>query len=304
MKKIILFVLSILYPQFPYTIGFNDASISRETLQGLSSNGLYDLEILNDSTLIIGTNSGLNLAYYDLEGNINYSHFVGENLLDVGNPALSVNNDIIAVSGVKSVDTSVGSQSKGTGISYSIDGGDSWNYMPQPIDSSYQDFSSYINKWACPWGIFDENSLYQNKIECNFNCEDCSGDQKSCMMYDYISWASQDSILNFSVTTEIQNVSYGVEIHGDYIYAASWAGSLRRFNYTLDVPKWEVVPLPMDNQSSLGCNSIDISTYQINPIGNMLIKIVAMSLITIKYSRFTLLKIHFGWVQQTESIKV
>jgi hypothetical protein len=269
MKKIVAIIfLSLAYLQFPYTIDFNNVSASRETSQGLSSNGVYDLEILNDSTLIIGTNSGLNLAYYNSEGNLNYNHFTDNNLVDGGNPALSIRSDIIAVSGVKSVETSVGSQSKGTGISYSINGGDSWGYMPQPIDSSYQDFPSYINKWACPWGSFDENTLYQNKIECDFNCEDCSGDQRSCMMYDYISWASQDSILNFSVTTEIQNVSYGIGIHGDYIYAASWAGSLRRFDYTLETPEWEVVPLPMDNQSELTCNSIDISTYQINPIGN------------------------------------
>ena len=269
MKKFAVIILfSIVYLQFPYTIGFNDISSNREVSQGLSSNGVYDLEILNDSTLIIGTNSGLNIAYYDFEGNLNFGYFTDNNIVYGGNPALSISDNIIAISGVKSVETSVGSQSKGTGVSYSINGGDSWSYMPQPIDSSYQDFPSYINKWACPWGLFDENSLYQNKIECDLNCADCSEEQSSCMMYDYISWASQDSILNFSVTTEIQNVSYGVEIHGEYIYAASWAGSLRRFNYTLETPVWEVVPLPMDNQSEFSCNSIDISTYQINPIGN------------------------------------
>ena len=270
MRKIILFILSFLYSHSPYAIDFysNTSETLRETSDGLSSNGVYDLEILNDSTIIIGTNSGLNIAYYNDEGNLNYSHFIDSNLPEGGNPALSIQNNVIAVSGVISVETSVGSQSKGTGISYSKDGGESWGFMPQPIDSSYQNYSNYTNKWACAWDSFDESSLYENKNQCDLNCEDCAGNQKSCMMYDYISWGEQDSILNFSVTTDIQNVSYGVGIQGDYIYAASWAGSLRRFNYTVDVPSWQVVPLPMDHQDSLDCNSIDISSYQVNPIGN------------------------------------
>jgi len=269
MRKIILFILfSMGYPQYPYLIDLYSNSAFREVSDGLSSNGVYDLEILNDSTIIIGTTAGLNIGYYDIQGNINFSHFTDGNLPEGGNPALAIQDDVIAVSGVVSVETSIGTQSKGTGVSYSIDGGESWNIMPQPMDSSHQDNSSYTNKWACAWDTFDANSLYDSNLECGFNCEDCAGNQKSCMMYDYISWGTQDSLLNFSVTTDIQNVSYGVAIQGDYIYAASWAGSLRRFNYSIEDPIWEVVPLPMDNQSTLQCNSIDISSYQINPIGN------------------------------------
>ena len=89
-------------------------------------------------------------------------------------------------------------------------------------------------------------------------------------MYDYISWGEQDSILNFSVTTNIHNISYGLDVYGDYIYAASWAGSLRRFDYTQQNPSWEVVPLPLDNQVNLNSNDIDMFNYQINPIGNYL----------------------------------
>ena len=88
-------------------------------------------------------------------------------------------------------------------------------------------------------------------------------------MYDYISWGDQDAIMNFSVTTDVQNISYDLAIQGDYIYAASWSGSLRRFNYTDITPTWEVVPLPMDNQDFLNCNEIDMSSYQINPVGNL-----------------------------------
>tara|TARA_B000000609_G_scaffold118208_1_gene92294 strand:+ start:1433 stop:3127 length:1695 start_codon:yes stop_codon:yes gene_type:complete len=265
---ILLIFYSLAYLQVPYSIEFNSSSNLREVSSGLSSNAAFDIEILGDSTLIIGTDTGMNLAYYDQSGILRYGHFVGLNLVEGGNPALTIKDDIIAVSGVQSVDTSVGSQSKGMGISYSVDAGESWRYIAQPIDSSHQDFPTYENKWACLWGPFNENSLYNNKSECEFNCEDCDGNDGRCSMYDYISWGEQDSILNFAVTTDIQNVSYGLSIHGDYIYAASWAGSLRRFNYELQNPKWELVPLPMDNQDILNCNSINISEYQINPIGN------------------------------------
>ena len=67
MRKIILFILSFLYSHSPYAIDFysNTSETLRETSDGLSSNGVYDLEILNDSTISIGTNSGLNIAYYN-----------------------------------------------------------------------------------------------------------------------------------------------------------------------------------------------------------------------------------------------
>ena len=46
--------------------------------------------------------------------------------------------------------------------------------------------------------------------------------------YQTINWGAQD-ISALAVTTEINNISYDLAIGGDYIYAASWAGGLRRF---------------------------------------------------------------------------
>ena len=146
---ILLIFYSLAYLQVPYSIEFNSSSNLREVSSGLSSNAAYDIEILGDSTLIIGTDRGMNLAYYDQSGILRYGHFVGLNLVEGGNPALTIKDDIIAVSGVQSVDTSVGSQSKGMGISYSVDAGESWRYIAQPIDSSHQDFPTYENRWAC-----------------------------------------------------------------------------------------------------------------------------------------------------------
>ena len=66
-----------------------------------------------------------------------------------------------------------------------------------------------------------------------------------------------------AVNTNAKNVSYdlSVDYNQKYIYAASWAGMLRRFKYTDEVPEWEIVPLPMDNQDSLICGEITQNYY-------------------------------------------
>ena len=88
-------------------------------------------------------------------------------------------------------------------------------------------------------------------------CVDCTG-------YQNIEWGNQE-LLALAVTTDINNVSYDVGLKGNYVYAASWAGGLRRFDYTLNNPEWEVIPLPMDEQDSLMCDMVDIDNFQLNP---------------------------------------
>ena len=52
------------------------------------------------------------------------------------------------------------------------------------------------------------------------------------------------------------NVTYDAFLYGDYLWTASWAGGLRRYN--LSSKNWENVPMPMDDQDSLSlCNGFD-----------------------------------------------
>ena len=88
-------------------------------------------------------------------------------------------------------------------------------------------------------------------------CEDCTG-------YQDVAWGNQE-LSALAVTTDINNVTYDLGRKGDYIYATSWAGGLRRFDYTLNNPEWEIIPLPMDEQDSLICNLVDIDNFQLNP---------------------------------------
>ena len=149
----------------------------------------------------------------------------------------------------------------GTGIAYSNDLGVTWKYMAQPIDNM-------PSLWSCSNYTYD-SLFFNTESECEEHCLNCNGSSASCArIYDLISWGNQDDIVHLSVTTPINNVSYDLDIQGDYIYSTSWAGGLRRFNYTLINPVWEIIPLPMDNQDELLCNNIDLSTYQLNPVGD------------------------------------
>jgi len=85
-------------------------------------------------------------------------------------------------------------------------------------------------------------------------------------LYLLSEWGGQDSIRFKSITTQIYNVSYDLEITDNHIYATSFAGGLRRFNYLDESPIWELIPLPMDNQQELLCGQIDIETYKYDPV--------------------------------------
>lgn len=84
--------------------------------------------------------------------------------------------------------------------------------------------------------------------------------------YIWTDWGDQDSVRFKAITTQIYNVTYDVEDYDNYIYATSFAGGLRRFNYMSDNPEWELIPLPMDSQSILLCNEIDITEYTYDPV--------------------------------------
>ena len=262
---ILYILISITFLQginLPYDFDFNKLSNYRSSSNGLSSNTIVDFERYADQSIFMGTTNGLNFGYYDFDLAYHFENFLNtDNMIEGSNSSLIVKDDIIAVAGVEIAETSAGDFPGGTGVSYSLDAGESWYYMPQSKDNLYQD----INQWGCPWS--DSNELYNSETECDNNCFNCIEGDGQCVMYNYISWGEQNDIRNFSVTVDVQNITYDLAIHGDYIYAASWAGSLRRFNYMIDNPTWEVVPLPMDNQSNLDCNFIS-SSYQINPIGN------------------------------------
>ena len=75
------------------------------------------------------------------------------------------------------------------------------------------------------------------------------------------------------VTVPEANVTYDAFLYGDYLWTASWAGGLRRYN--LNDGNWEIVPLPLDDQEFLSlCTGFDetddlgraiLPDYYLNP---------------------------------------
>ena len=190
----------------------------------LPSNAIIDIEAISATQIYFGTSSGLGRVDIDGEESI-FSTVDSDAMPEGGNPALAIKGNVIVVSGVTTYysASTESNEPKGTGVAYSVDSGDTWKFMEQPIVEN------------------PENGLYHQ-----------------------IEWGGQ-TLEILAVTTAVNNVSYDLAIGGDYIYSTSWAGGLRRFNFTDDVPQWEIIPLPMDDQDSLYCGQIDMETYELNP---------------------------------------
>ena len=232
---------------------------NRELSDGLSSQSIVDLRILSDQSIVIGTSGGLGL----LDSDMNLYSYNDTELPVGGNPALEVynNENLVIVSGVETVNFLNEDVSSGTGISWSLDNGNTWSYMPQP-----QDQLPVCEELTC------ENPLNSpEECDCSPAASGCSWDvpSQTCSLVGnniIIEWGGQ-SLSSLAIQTSAKNVTYDVsaDIINKYIYTANWAGMLRRFKYTDENPVWELVPLPMDNQSSATCGSYPVN-YVYNPV--------------------------------------
>ena len=256
--RFLLLSITLILARIPQEYVFEYSQLYNQD-DGLKSNMIVDIESL-DNTIFLSSSDGLGYSESS-DGGFAFLHFDDNNLPEGGNPAMIVKDNVIAVSGSITVLDLGAYYPAGTGVSYSLDGGATWKYMSQPIDPM-------PNLWSC--SNYNYSSLFfDNKAECELSCINCNGEPGSCArLYDFINWGGQDNIAHLSITTAINNVSYDLDVNGDYIYSTSWAGGLRRFNYTLLQPVWESVPLPLDNQNELICGDIDLSSYQLNPVGD------------------------------------
>ena len=138
MRYSILIIVSMIGAvSMPTNYSFSSNSIYRSCcLGGPSSNSIVDFEMLGDDKIFMGSTNSLNLARYSNSGEISFEDFLNHsNMVDGSNPALSVNGQVIAVSGAETIETSTGTQPKGLGVSFSKDEGVSWNYIEQPTDN-------------------------------------------------------------------------------------------------------------------------------------------------------------------------
>ena len=148
MRFLLIILISFLQSfDIPYSFNFRGNSDLRSSYDDqLSSNEIIDFEVFSNNIIFMGTTNGLNIGFYNEIGEINYGNFSSsDNMVEGSNPALTIKDSVIAVSGVESVETSIGPQPKGLGVSYSTNGGESWKFISQPEDSLNQDYSLYID---------------------------------------------------------------------------------------------------------------------------------------------------------------
>ena len=175
---LIIFYFSYLLAQTPYQFHLLDSDqlnrYEHNSIKGqLANNAVIDIKNSSDSLYFFGTGNGLSYADILPEGTIDFGYFSISNMPKGGNPALAVSGNIIAVSGVIDTAVATGTEPKGTGISYSTDRGENWDYLPQPVDPDTVYFENYnlnecINNdydwdsqsetcfsnknWTIPWG--------------------------------------------------------------------------------------------------------------------------------------------------------
>ena len=193
--------------------------------EGFPDNSIFDISSYSGTSIkgvFLGTGRGIGFVYKDIDWKmkkINSNIFPSNS----GNPFLKVYQDknLVISSWVSAYFDSTERiyLPKGEGITWSFDFGETWNFKEQSVDENQG--TAFID----------------------------------------INWGGK-AIKQRAITTAVSNVSYDLDIHllneeVLHVYTANWAGSLRRFNlFDLD-SSWEIVPMPMDDQSQLTYEMID-----------------------------------------------
>ena len=183
-RIIIIIFCSYIFGYFPSdpTLS-NYTNQSRIDVPGWPSLGIIDLGEGLEETIIAGTGGGLGrIINTSLLGSIEDNIYkISSDDLPLGaNPAMKTYDDgnLIVVSGV----TGTVEEPQGTGISWSLDAGESWQFIVQPIDSS--DGDAYITK---SW-----NGIEFEQLAITTAIKNVSYDIDVDLEYEYIyatSWA-------------------------------------------------------------------------------------------------------------------
>jgi hypothetical protein len=112
---------------------------SEKSGSGPTSNGINDIKILEEDVWIA---AGRGLSRTTDDGQTWTQYTRADGMGRGGISALAVNQDMIWVATVFDTLTDLGENIAGGGLSYSTDRGESWHWLPQPIDSS--DVTEYL----------------------------------------------------------------------------------------------------------------------------------------------------------------
>ena len=159
MRYILIFaIFSLLHAQY-----FSNYSLNRSTNgvdEGLPSNGIIDIREGTNGRFYFGTGDGLGYVDFISLDSLLFYTISNDSLPIGGNPSMKtylVDDELmIIVSGVTSEFADGQNRPKGTGISWSIDNGESWSFMPQSVEP--KESLQYID---LEWGgqTFDQLSV-------------------------------------------------------------------------------------------------------------------------------------------------
>ncbi|MCF7797367.1 MAG: hypothetical protein K9N11_04835 [Lentisphaeria bacterium] len=190
------------------------------TLQGLIGNGISDMKMTGD-TVWLGSGHGLSVTR---DGGNSFRSY-SRQFSDIGYggvSGLTVAGDTVWAA--FAIDSLVGDENAqtGVGIARSLDGGASWTRLPQPMDTL---------KWH-----YIYNDAGTQIID------------STVQVYSTIQVFGQD-IPAVDVVTPIKNVTFDLAYDGKWLWAASFAGGLRRSGDLGET--WQRVLLPWDNEARL-----------------------------------------------------
>jgi len=232
-KLAFLILLNFLCAQSFAPINFNLEGNDSTTSVGIKSNIIAEIKLMGDSLTWFGTGQGL--AMYD--GNQLYSFLSSQDSLD----NLKSKN-ILPEGGIPAIAV------KGDTLAVSFSGDNGSIQIGRGLVITYdaQDTSSLS------WNYFS---------------------QPIDAVTDTIKPFGEGYYRCLPVTVPEANVTYDSDINQNFLWIASWAGGLRR--YDLDEGNWENIPLPMDGQDTLslceGFEDVDafgrplLSGYYLNP---------------------------------------
>ncbi|MBC8255683.1 MAG: hypothetical protein H8E85_00030, partial [Candidatus Marinimicrobia bacterium] len=204
----VFIIVSILFNQTPieYQIVDNKplGRFELNSIKGqLANNAVIDIKYSGDSLYFFGTGNGLSYADVLPDGTLDFGYFSIATMPAGGNPALAVSGNIIAVSGVIDTAVATGTEPKGTGIAYSTDWGENWEYLPQPVDPDTVYFENY-----------NINECINNDYDWDSQSELCFSNKNWT-----IPWGGQ-YLKSLLVSSEVDNVSYDLAIYDNFIYSA------------------------------------------------------------------------------------
>jgi len=195
---------------------------------GLIGSSISDIAGEGD-TMWLGSGHGLSASFDNGESFVGYSTRFS-NLGQGGVSALAVYGDTLWVATGFDSTTAFGSLKTGGGISRSVDGGASWTWLGQPMDS----LQIFITGGDTTYGVYSEKDL----------------------------WGV--TILAVDVVTPVQNITYDLAFDGTRLWATSFGGGLR-VSFDLG-DTWESVLLPFDGFDHL--DSTIIRDYETEIMDN------------------------------------